>query len=141
MRYKKGNEKKRLINNEIVRVRDNKKRDLLLIFIFVFAALTLLLFYLWQRLGNVELAYKIDSLKKEYSAEQEKNNTLRLQCESLGDLDRILQIATTRLGMVAPQKDEIIITRRVKIRIESFGSDKLAYTSKRSKQFLQAGSE
>ena len=141
MKYKKGNEKKRLVNNEIVRVRDNKKRDLLLIFVFVFAAAVLLLFYLWQRLGNVELAYKIDNLKKEYSAEQEKNNTLRLQFESLGDLDRILQIATTRLGMVIPQKDEIIITRRVKIRVESTGSGKLAYASKRSEHFLQAGSE
>lgn len=141
MRYKKGNEKKRLINNEIVRVRDNKKRDLLLIFVFVSTAATLLLFYLWQRLGNVELAYKIDNLKKEYSAEQEKNNTLRLQFESLGDLDRILQIATTRLGMVIPQKDEITITKRVKIRVESSESGKLADASRHGEHFLQAGNE
>jgi cell division protein FtsL len=141
MRYKKGNEKKRLINNEIVRVRDNKKRDLFLIFVIVFAAAALLLFYLWQRLGNVELAYKIDNLKKEYSAEQEKNNTLRLQYESLGDLNRILQIASTRLGMVVPQKNEIFITRRVKIRVESAEAGKLAYAPKRSERFFQTGNE
>jgi cell division protein FtsL len=141
MRYKKGNEKKRLINNEIVRVRDNKKRDLFVIFLIVFAAAALLLFYLWQRLGNVELAYKIDNLKKEYSVEQEKNNALQLQYENLGDLNRISQIASTRLGMIIPQKNEIFITRRVKIRIESTENSKLAYAKKRSESFFQTGSE
>jgi cell division protein FtsL len=141
MRYKKGNEKKRLINNEIIRVRDNKKRDLFVIFLIVFAAAALLLFYLWQRLGNVELAYKIDNLKKEYSTEQEKNNALQLQYENLGDLNRILQIASTRLGMVIPQKNEIFITRRVKIKIESIENSKLVYATKRSESFFQTGSE
>lgn len=119
MRYKKGNEKKHLINNEIVRVRDNKKRDLLIIFVFIFSAALLIVFYLWQRLGNVELAYRIDNLKKEYAAEQEKNNSLRLQLENLSDLERISKIAESLLGMKIPAKDEIFITRRVQIKIES----------------------
>lgn len=139
MKYKKGNEKKHLINNEIVRVRDNKKRDLFTIFAIVFTAAALLLFYLWQRLGNIELAYKIDDLKKEYSAEQEKNNALRLQYESLGNLDRISQIATTKLGMVFPGKNEIFITRRVMVRPETTDTQKMAYTRKRSERLPQAG--
>jgi cell division protein FtsL len=130
MRYKKGNEKKRLINNEIVRVRDNKKRDLFVIFVFIFSAALLLLFYLWQRLGNVELAYKIDRLKKEFAAEQEKNNGLKLQFESLSDLDRINKIAVSSLGMIIPKKDEIFITKRVKVRLETSETGKLAYASK-----------
>lgn len=131
MRYKKGNEKKRLINNEIVRVRDNKKRDLFTIFVFIFSAAFLLLFYLWQRLGNVELAYRIDRLKKEYAVEQEKNNNLRLQMESLSDLDRIAKIAVSNLGMIVPEKDEIFITKKVKIRLETSKHGKVGYVSKR----------
>ena len=141
MRYKKGNEKKHLINNEIVRVRDNKKRDLFAIFVFIFSAALLLLFYLWQRLGNVELAYKIDYLKKEYAAEQEKNNGLRLQFESLSDLDRISKIAVSNLGMIIPNKDEIFITKRVKIRLATSEQGKLVYASKSKTALAQDENE
>jgi len=123
MKYKKGNAKKRLVNSEIVRVRDNKRRDLYLIFFFIFTIAALLLFYVWQRLENVELAYRIEELKKEYSKQVETNNKLKLKKERLIDLERISEIAKRELGMKEPGYYEIIITKPVKVKIESDDSD------------------
>jgi cell division protein FtsL len=123
MKYKKGNAKKRLVNMEIVRIRDNKRRELYLISGFIFTIALLLLFYVWQRLENVELAYSIEKLKKEYSKQQETNNKLKLEKERLIDLKRVSRIAKEKLGMREPRKEEIIITKPVRIKVESDDSD------------------
>lgn len=119
MKYKQGNQKNKLVNTEIVRVRDNRKRDLFLISLFVFTIGALIFFYVWQRLENVELAYKIDNTKTELKKAKELNDSLRLQYEKIISLDQISKIAGEKLGMREANGKEIVVTKPVRINIRS----------------------
>jgi hypothetical protein len=119
MKYKQGNQKKKLVNTEIVRVRDNRKRDLFLIFLFIFTIGALIFFYVWQRLENVELAYRIDNTKKELKKAKELNDSLRLQYEKIISLDQVSKIAGEKLGMREAYGKEIVVTKPVRINIRS----------------------
>lgn len=131
MKYKKGNEKKRLVNTEIVRIKDNKRRELYIIFIFIVTLASLVLFYVWQRIENVELAYKLESLKGELQKIDDENTKLKIQFEKLSTLSRIEKIAREDLGMVIPPHTSIFITNPVKLKIQESSKTEMVLNRKK----------
>ncbi len=119
MKYKKGNQKKKLINSEVVRVKDNKRRDLILIALFIFSIAAMVFFYVWQRMENVEMAYQIENIKKELKETREENDSLKLQYEKLIDLRRIEELAVEQLKMRKAFSGELFITKPVLLNVES----------------------
>ncbi|MBN2135804.1 MAG: cell division protein FtsL [Acidobacteria bacterium] len=134
MKYKRGNQKKKLVNTEIVRVQDNKKKELIIIFCFIATIFSLVFFYVWQRLANVELAYKIENVKKELKKEEEVNSILKLQYEQLSDLKRVRQLATTQLGMKEPGKNELVTPKPIKLNVDPVTNDELVLTRRDNKK-------
>jgi cell division protein FtsL len=72
---------------------------LVFFFIFLFA---------WQHFQCVRYGYQIEQLKRQQTAMEEWNHTLKLECASLDDPQRIDLLARSKLGLVPPQPGQII---------------------------------
>ncbi|NPV26570.1 MAG: septum formation initiator family protein [Firmicutes bacterium] len=74
---------------------------------FVFG-LVLTFYYLY----SVRLGYQVVALQNEIASIKKENAYLELEVARLKSLDRIEQVATTRLGMVKPQEVEMLQVAR-----------------------------
>jgi len=85
--------------------------------------------------------YKIATLKQEINTMQTENKRLELKLHRLKSLDRIEQIATTKLGMTKPDKFAYIVIDKPgagnPVHVADAGSDKKVADSKRH-PFIQA---
>jgi cell division protein FtsL len=106
--------KKDVRNNPIVReVDEARQRELwktvamagLIVLVFLFSA--------WQRTELLRHGYQIEEMQKQRAAEEELGRHLRLEIETLRAPDRIEALATGRLHLVAPSRDEAIVIERV----------------------------
>jgi cell division protein FtsL len=105
--------KKDVRNNPIIREMDvARHRDMwrsLAVGVFVVAVL---LFSAWQHFELLRHGYQLEDLQKALAVEQDVNNHLRLEIESLRSPERIEAIATRRLRMRAPEPDEALVIER-----------------------------
>jgi len=106
--------KKDVRNNPIVReVDEERQRELwksvgigeLIVLVFLFSA--------WQRTLLLRNGYEVEQMQKERAAEEELGRHLRLEIETLRAPDRIERLATDRLHLVAPSRDEAMVIERV----------------------------
>jgi cell division protein FtsL len=106
--------KKDVRNNAIVReVDEARQRELwktvgvgaLIVLVFLFSA--------WQRTELLKHGYQIEQMQKERAVEEEHGRHLRLEIETLRAPDRIEALATGRLHLVAPTRDEAIVIERI----------------------------
>jgi cell division protein FtsL len=106
--------KKDVRNNPIVREVDQaRQRELwktvamtgLIVVVFLFSA--------WQRTELLRHGYEIEQMQKQRAAEEELNRRLRLEIDTLRAPDRIEALATGRLHLVAPSRDEAVVIERV----------------------------
>ena len=72
-----------------------------------------LLFSAWQHFELLRHGYRLEQMQRDRAAEGDINRHLRLEMETLRAPQRIEQLATERLGMVAPSGDEAIVIERV----------------------------
>jgi len=101
-------------NNPIVREVDEARQRELWKSVGFMAALVLLgLFSAWPHMELMVNGYRIEQLQKEKDAEEEMTRQLRLEIDTLRSPQRIETLATTRLHMVAPTRDEAIVLERV----------------------------
>jgi cell division protein FtsL len=106
--------KKDVRNNPIVREVDEARQRQLWRSTVVGGLLVLvLLFSAWQHFELVRHGYLMEQLQKERAIEEETNRRLRLEVEALRSPRRIEDIATRRLRMVHPGRDEAIVIERV----------------------------
>jgi len=84
-----------------------KFRTVLLIVIGFMLGLTVILRYAYI----VENKYQLESMKKELIKIERENQTLKVQLTKLKSLDRIENIATSELGMIEPDIDNIIFIK------------------------------
>lgn len=71
----------------------------------------ILLGYLWQQVQATRMGYKIEELKRVKAGLAEANRELQLEATRLRSLDRIESISKTQLGLVFPEKDEIVLLK------------------------------
>lgn len=79
------------------------------IVILIVAALIL---YVGAKVRIVRLGYQIEALEREKRDLERANRALLIEASSLTSPARIEDLATKRLGMVRPPKENIVVVRR-----------------------------
>jgi len=106
--------KKDVRNNPIVREVDEARQRQLLRAVGIGALLVaVLLFSAWQHFELLRHGYQIERMQQERAAEEDVNRHLRLEIETLRAPKRIERLATERLHLVAPSRDEAVVVERV----------------------------
>lgn len=70
------------------------------------------LLYVGGKVKIYQLGYRIEALQKEKQELERANRSLKIESSSLSSPARIEEIATRRLGMVRPAKENIVVVRR-----------------------------
>ena len=78
-----------------------------------FLAVGALLFSAWQHFELLRHGYQAEQMQRERAAEEETTRRLKLEIETLRSPKRIERLATERLHLVAPSRDEAIVIERV----------------------------
>ncbi len=106
--------KKDVRNNPIVREVDEARQQQLWRSARIGAVLVVVvLFSAWQHFQLVSHGYRIQRMQQERAAEEEINRHLRLEIETLREPRRIERLATQKLRMVAPDREQAIVLERV----------------------------
>jgi cell division protein FtsL len=106
--------KKDVRNNPIVREVDEARHRELWKSVAVAAFLVLvLLFSAWQHFELLRHGYQVEQMQRDRAVEEEAARHLRLEIDTLRAPQRIEALATRRLRLVAPSKDEAIVIERV----------------------------
>jgi len=106
--------KKDVRNNPIVREVDETRQRELSKSMAIAAFLVLaVLFSAWQHFELLRHGYQTEELQRQRAAEEETGRRLRLEIETLKSPKRIETLATERLHLVSPSRDEAIVLERV----------------------------
>jgi cell division protein FtsL len=106
--------KKDVRNNPIVReVDEARHRELWKSVALAAFLVVVLLFSAWQHFELLRHGYRVEQMQRERAAEEEAARQLRLEIDTLRAPQRIEALATRRLRLVAPSKDEAIVIERV----------------------------
>jgi cell division protein FtsL len=106
--------KKDVRNNPIVREVDETRQRELWKSVSVAAFLVLaLLFSAWQHFELLRHGYEIETMQRQKAAEDEAGRRLRLEIETLKSPKRIEALATEKLHLVNPTRDDAIVLERV----------------------------
>jgi cell division protein FtsL len=106
--------KKDVRNNPIVREIDNARhRELWKTVAVAGLFVVILLTWAWQQFDILRHGYKVEEMQRERAAEEETARQLRLEIETLKSPRRIEELATQKLHLVAPTRDEAIVIERV----------------------------
>ncbi len=101
-------------NNPIVREVDEARQRELWKSVAVAGLLVLVvLFSAWQHFELLRHGYRVEQMQRERAAEEEITRQLRLEIETLRSPGRIEALATGRLHLVAPGRDDAIVLERV----------------------------
>jgi cell division protein FtsL len=71
------------------------------------------LFYGWQHYELREHGYRLEEMQQQRAAEEDAARLLRLEIDTLKAPRRIEALATGKLHLVAPSRDEAIVIERV----------------------------
>src|SRR5512143_3744282 len=71
-----------------------------------------LLLYVGGKVTIMRLGYRIEALEHEKQELERANRSLRIEASSLASPARIEEIATGKLGMVRPPKENIVVVKR-----------------------------
>ena len=106
--------KKDVRNNPIVReVDEERHRELWRSVTLGVFLVGVLLFSAWQHFELLRHGYQVEQMQHERAAEEEAARRLRLEIDTLRSPQRIEALATRRLRLVAPSKDEAVVIERV----------------------------
>jgi len=106
--------KKDVRNNPIVREVDNARhRELWKTVGVAWLFVVILLVWAWQQFDILRHGYRVEEMQRESAAEEETARQLRLEIETLKSPKRIEELATQKLHLVAPTRDEAIVIERV----------------------------
>ena len=106
--------KKDIRNNPIVREVDrDRHRDMWRTATLSVFLVAVLLFWAWQHFELLRHGYRVEQMQRERTAETEVNRHLRLEIDTLKSPVRIERLATERLHMVSPARNETAVIERV----------------------------
>jgi len=106
--------KKDVRNNPIVRELDEARHREMWKTVAIAGFLVLvLLFSAWQHFELLRHGYEIEEMQRQRAAEEETTRRLKLEIETLKSPARIEKLATQKLHLVAPGRDEAVVIERV----------------------------
>lgn len=106
--------KKDVRNNPIVREVDEVRQREMWKSVAIAGFLVLvLLFSAWQHFELLRHGYEIEEMQRQRAAEEETTRRLKLEIETLKSPQRIESLATQKLHLVAPARDEAVVIERV----------------------------
>ncbi len=106
--------KKDVRNNAIVREVDEARHREMWKTVAIAGFLVLvLLFSAWQHFELLRHGYEIEEMQRQRAAEEETTRRLKLEIETLKSPARIESLATQKLHLVAPTRDEAVVIERV----------------------------
>ena len=106
--------KKDVRNNPIVREVDNARhRELWKTVGVAGLFVVILLAWAWQQFDILRHGYRVEEMQRERAVQEETARQLRLEIETLKSPKRIEELATQKLHLVAPTRDEAIVIERV----------------------------
>ena len=106
--------KKDVRNNPIVREVDSARhRELWKTIAVAGLFVVILLVWAWQQFDILRHGYRVEEMQRQRAAEEETARQLRLEIETLKSPKRIEDLATQRLHLIAPSRDEAIVIERV----------------------------
>ena len=106
--------KKDVRNNPIVReVDEARQRELWKSVAIAGLLVIVLLFSAWQRTELLRHGYQVEELQREKAAEEDLGRQLRLEIDTLKSPSRIESLATNRLHLVSPAREDAIVIERV----------------------------
>ncbi len=71
--------------------------------------LSLMLFIVWEHSEIVQLGYVIEQMKREKLNQHKRQQALLLEYYELVSLDRIEELAKSKLGMIRPQPGQLVL--------------------------------
>jgi cell division protein FtsL len=105
--------KKDVRNNPIVReVDERRQRDLWKSAGLAGFLVLVLLFSAWQHFELLRHGYQVAQLQREKAVEEEAGRQLRLEIETLRSPKRIEALATEKLHLVTPSREDSIVIER-----------------------------
>jgi cell division protein FtsL len=84
-------------------------RGPLAFYVLGFCLMGLALFHVWLRLRVVHMGYVLSSTSKLQSQIEHENRELQVELATLTSPDRLEAMARTRLGLMPPEKGQVII--------------------------------
>jgi cell division protein FtsL len=106
--------KKDVRNNPIVREVDSARhRELWKTVVVAGLFVVILLIWAWQQFDILRHGYRVEAMQRERAAEEETARQLRLEIETLKSPRRIEELATKKLHLVTPSRDEATVIERV----------------------------
>jgi cell division protein FtsL len=106
--------KKDVRNNPIIReVDEARQRELWKSVGIAGFLVVVLLFSAWQHFELLRHGYQVEEIQRERAAEEETTRQLRLEIETLKSPARIETLATQKLHLVVPGRDEAMVIERV----------------------------
>jgi cell division protein FtsL len=107
--------KKDVRNNPIVREVDQARQRELWKSVGIACLLVMvLLFSAWQHFELLRHGYRVEELQRQRAAEEDAARRLRLEIDTLKMPQRIETVATQKLHLVPPTRDEAIVIERVR---------------------------
>lgn len=98
-----------VVNAYLVRERDRRRwRELALVFAVAIPMATILLIYTGIQVGVLEAGYQITQLEDELYELEQAERRLRLEASQLTRAARIEKVASTELGMIAPEVEQMV---------------------------------
>jgi cell division protein FtsL len=74
----------------------------------IMAGLILVFVFVWERVDIVRLGYQVERSKTQKLLLERERDQLQVRFSSLTAPERIAKVATERLGMVQPQKGQVV---------------------------------
>ena len=101
-------------NNAIVReIDEDRQRELWQSVGIAVFLVAVLLFSAWQHFELLRHGYRIEQMQQDRAAEEEIQRRLKLEIQTLRAPKRIEALATGRLHLIAPGRDDAIVIERV----------------------------
>lgn len=89
--------------------RANRRRQVLVIGILSLAFVGIVLLHVWLRLQVVQVGYVLSTTSKLQGRLEQENRELKVELATLTSPERLEALARKRLGMVPPEKGQVII--------------------------------
>ncbi len=74
--------------------------------------LSLVLLFVWERVDVVRVGYQVERLKAKKIEVQRTHDELEMKFSALTAPERIARVATEKLGMIPPQKGQVVLIQR-----------------------------
>ena len=96
-------------NAYLVRERDRRRwREVGLVLLCVVPLASALLSYTWIHLQVLEVGYQIDRMERQLAVVVEDERRLMMETSRLQSPERLEQLASEQLGLVAPSFDQLL---------------------------------